>query len=244
MKLKVLNSNSQGNCYLMQAENGETLILDCGLSFGRIKKALDFNLKNVSGVLITHSHSDHSKGVKEGLKQGFPFFMSEETAIEIDFLWHHNIKVCKPKQHFTVGSFQVMPFDVEHDVRCFGYLIAHEESGNTVFITDTYYVPYTFPSLTNIIVEANYCQKIVDEKLLQDKKFLRDRVIRSHMEIQTTKGFLLANDLSGVNKIILIHLSDSNSNAADFKAQVERVTQKSVFIAEPDSIYSINKNPF
>ena len=55
MKLKVLSSGSQGNCYLLSTEN-ETLILDCGLPIMEIKKGLDFDLGGIKGVLVTHAH--------------------------------------------------------------------------------------------------------------------------------------------------------------------------------------------
>lgn len=55
MKLKVLSSGSQGNFYLLET-NTETLILDCGIPIKDIKIGLDFDLRRVSGVLVTHSH--------------------------------------------------------------------------------------------------------------------------------------------------------------------------------------------
>lgn len=51
MKLTCLGSSSAGNCYLLQADNGETLILDCGIPIKAIKKGLDWNIKDVVGVM-------------------------------------------------------------------------------------------------------------------------------------------------------------------------------------------------
>ncbi len=248
MQLKILNSNSDGNCYFMESDTGEILILDFGLSFTTIKQALNFDYSKVVGVLITHSHGDHYKGVKDGLKAGLKFFMSKETAEEIGVAHqgakHHNVNIVWNKKTFELESFKIVPFELKHDVKCFGYLINHPESGNTVFITDTFYIPYKFPNLTNIIVEANYCQKIVDANLSKENKFIRDRVLQSHMEIQTTKQFLLANDLSNCNKIVLIHLSDRNSNAEQFQQIISDATQTPVFIAVPNLIVNLNKDPF
>ena len=64
MILKTVESGSSGNCYLLIANSGETLILDCGIPIMEIKKALNWNIKNVVGVLCTHRHLDHSKSVK------------------------------------------------------------------------------------------------------------------------------------------------------------------------------------
>lgn len=51
MKLKCIATGSSGNCYLLQAGSGETLILDCGIPIKEIKKGLDWNIKDVVGVL-------------------------------------------------------------------------------------------------------------------------------------------------------------------------------------------------
>ena len=51
MKLKCLGSSSAGNCYTLTSNSGETLILDCGIPIKEIKKGLDWNIKDVVGVL-------------------------------------------------------------------------------------------------------------------------------------------------------------------------------------------------
>lgn len=56
MKIKCLGTGSQqGNCYLLSAET-QTLVLDCGIPIIEIKKGLNFDLRRVSGVVVTHSH--------------------------------------------------------------------------------------------------------------------------------------------------------------------------------------------
>ena len=52
MTLKCIGSGSSGNCYLLISDNGETLILDCGLPIKEIKKGLDWNIKNVVGCVM------------------------------------------------------------------------------------------------------------------------------------------------------------------------------------------------
>lgn len=60
MELKVLGSSSSGNCYII--DNGkEALILEAGVRFQEVKKALGYNLRKVVGCLITHRHQDHAK---------------------------------------------------------------------------------------------------------------------------------------------------------------------------------------
>jgi glyoxylase-like metal-dependent hydrolase (beta-lactamase superfamily II) len=56
MRLKCLGSSSDGNCYLLTSDSGETLILDCGIPIKEIKKGLNWNIRGISGVIISHSH--------------------------------------------------------------------------------------------------------------------------------------------------------------------------------------------
>ncbi|MDF2881696.1 MAG: putative phage-related hydrolase [Clostridiaceae bacterium] len=56
MIMKCLASGSGGNSYLLQSSEGETLIIECGINIKEIKKALNFNMRNVVGCLITHEH--------------------------------------------------------------------------------------------------------------------------------------------------------------------------------------------
>lgn len=55
LRFRVLSSGSHGNCYFLETDT-ETLILDCGIPIKDIKIGLDFDLRRVSGVLVTHSH--------------------------------------------------------------------------------------------------------------------------------------------------------------------------------------------
>lgn len=56
MKLTCLGSSSAGNCYLLQADSGEALILDCGISIKEIKKGLNWDIRGIKGVIISHTH--------------------------------------------------------------------------------------------------------------------------------------------------------------------------------------------
>ena len=56
MKLKCLGSSSAGNCYLLTSNSRETLILDCGIPIKEIKKGLDWNIRGIKGMIISHAH--------------------------------------------------------------------------------------------------------------------------------------------------------------------------------------------
>ncbi len=246
MKLTVINSNSSGNSYILENDR-EALLIECGVRFNRIKEAIGFNVGKIKGCLISHEHQDHCCAAKDVVKAGVDIYTSKGTREAIGIISHrlHDIKA---HETFTVGGFNIYPFDVKHDAAeplCF--LIHHEECGNVLFLTDSYYVEYTFDNLNNILVEANYCQSIVDQMVRDGKspKFLRNRVLSSHMSIKTCKEFLQANDLSQVNNIVLIHLSDSNSDSSRFQREVQELTGKTVSIATAGLVIpNFNKTPF
>ena len=55
MILKVLNSNSKGNCYLFQSKD-EVLVLEAGVKFTEVKESLNFDISKIRGVCISHEH--------------------------------------------------------------------------------------------------------------------------------------------------------------------------------------------
>lgn len=229
MKLKVLGSSSNGNCYLLENKNS-CLVIEAGVKFKEVKKALDYNINKICSCIITHEHKDHSGYINEYLKCGINCYMSEGTA-EMLGCESFYIKKIKALQVFCVGEFKIMPFNTKHDCKePLGYLINHKECGNVLFATDTYYLPNTFRNLNNILIECNYSMDILRDNNINES--LKKRIISSHLSIDTCIGVLNANDLSNVENIVLIHLSDNNSNAPEFKTRVECATGIPTVVAE------------
>ncbi len=243
MKLKILSSSSAGNCYILHNDK-EVLILECGVKMPVIKQALNFDLSKVVGVLVTHEHQDHCCAIREVIGAGLNVYTSAGTIEALKIKSHRLHTITGTR---LLGGFKIKAFDAVHDCReGINFLIEHEECGRVIFITDSFYCPYTFPGLNNILVEANYSQEILDEKVRNGvaPEFLRNRVLQSHMSLATCKEFLAANDLSMVNNIVLIHLSDSNSNASVFKQEIENITCKNVHIADKGLEIELNKTPY
>jgi phosphoribosyl 1,2-cyclic phosphodiesterase len=246
MQLKIVNSNSAGNCYILENET-EALLIECGVSFKKILHALDFKISKVRGCIVSHEHLDHCKAAGDLAFQGINIYASLGT-IESFGEYHHRYHPISKHVAFELGGFRILPFDVKHDAAeplCF--LIKHEECGLVLFLTDSYYVEYVFSDLNNVIVEANYCEQILAEKVASgtSPQILKDRVLQSHMSIKTCKQFLRANDLSQVNNIVLIHLSDNHSDAARFQQEVLTLTGKTVHVAEAGMVIdNFNKTPF
>jgi len=246
MKLKVIGSSSKGNSYLL-GNNQEALILECGVKFDLIKQALDFDLNKVAGCLITHEHLDHAGSVKDVIYSGVDIYASKGTLEALKVVQSHRARILKEKVIYNIGSFRVLPFGVMHDAtQPFGYFISHPDCGNVLFTTDTYYLPFTFKNLNNIIAEVNYDTEILNDNVLNGRipQVVRNRVLSSHMSLDTFKGFLSANDLSQVNNIVMIHLSDGNSDAKKFIREVKDMTAKNVYVADSGLEIEFNKTPF
>lgn len=248
MRLSILGSSSNGNCYIFQNES-EALIVECGVKFMEAKKALGFNVKKVSGCLITHEHGDHSKYVNDVLDACIPVYTSEGTskALRPKIKGNRYPLLLEHGSMFKIGNFRVLPFNTKHDTaEPVGFLIEHPEMGTTLFATDTYYLPYKFPGLNNILIECNYRIDILNRNVEAGKipAVLLNRTLQSHMSYATCLEALQANDLSKVNNIILIHLSDGNSNAKEFVDGVRSATGKTVIAAEPGMELKFNKTPF
>ncbi|WP_153465062.1 MBL fold metallo-hydrolase [Sediminibacillus terrae] len=232
IEVTALASSSKGNCY--RITDGETpLLLECGIRYKDIQKGFGFKMSEVAGCLVTHEHKDHCAAIKDVLKAGIDTFASYGTWDALRLDGHHRAHPVKSLQPFTIGTWTIMPFDVQHDVsEPYGFLLANKAGDKLLFATDTYYIRYKFQNLTHIMVECNYSMDILDQNILDGRvpQVMRKRLIRSHFSLDNVKDFLRANDLSKVQEIWLLHLSDSNSDAERFKREVMELTGKVVYV--------------
>lgn len=245
MRLNVLGSDSNGNCYVLQNDK-EALIIEAGVRFSEVKKALKWQLSKVVGAVITHEHNDHAKYVRDFVSNGITVLAlpSVFKAKGIDSLSFR--KEIEPIHGYIVGGFKVFAMPVCHDVPCVGFIIEHEDMGRMLFVTDTMMLEYRVPGLNHILLEANYAEGILDAKIEAGSVPLsmKPRLIHSHMEIETTKGILRANDLSGVNEIVLIHLSNGNSDERRFVREVQETSGKPVYAAVAGLELNLSINPY
>lgn len=210
MKFRCLRTGSKGNCYLLESDT-ECLVVEAGLPFKEVKKALNFNISKIVGVIASHSHNDHSKHTQEYINNGIPTFQPYLSEME--------------RQVRTYGNFVIRAFSLVHDVPCFGFYIEHPRIGKCVYITDTELVSQRFVNqkLDAIFIEANY-----DKNLIDDNAANRSHVFTGHLEINTTVEFLRVNDNPNLKNVVLLHLSDSNSNEEDFRRRAQEVVKSGV----------------
>lgn len=240
MKLKVLGSSSSGNCYLLENET-ECLVIECGIKFSEVKKALDFNVSKIVGVLVTHEHLDHSKYANEYIKAGIPVGMSQGTmdALNLDSM------VLRSGYWYAFGGFTVTCFRTEHDcAEPFGFLIEHDEIGKLLFVTDSAYVKPNFKKLSvnHIMVESNYSEEIIngylDAGTIDQARV--NRTFKTHMSIETCREFVNVNQTANLDSVVLLHLSDGNSNAVEFQRTIQEVVGDAVKVIVADKNITVD----
>lgn len=236
MKLKCIATGSTGNCYLLTSDSRETLILDCGIPIKEIKKGLDWNIKDVVGVLCTHKHLDHSKSVEDF------------EAMGIQILAPYLGDSCKP---INMGEFTVKPFDLTtidgswthtdangEPCPIFGFLITHPEMGRMLYITDCEVVKWKFKDINHILLGVNYDKDLID----RGNAGKANHVFRGHLSIDTACDFVKTNHSDSLQNVIMCHLSAENSDRDSFIEKMKKVAgNANVDVAEPNKEWVLRK---
>jgi len=188
MELIVLGSNSFGNCYILNTKNA-ALVIEAGISFNEVKKALDFDTLKIVGLLCTHSHGDHAKYIGQYMKEGISVYSSQDTFDSLGYSKWHFAKQVKPLEIFGCGEFLIQPFEVKHDVTCYGYQITHPDCGNVIFMTDTKHCVYTFKNINNWLIECNHSREILTNRVDsgQLEQVQANRVMENHLSLEELK---------------------------------------------------------
>lgn len=225
MKLITVGSGSDGNCYLLKCGE-EILVLDAGIPFICVKKALRFNIMGIQAVLITHSHGDHVKFAHEYEAAGITVWKPYEDD--------------KLRQDAQFGSFRVQSVPMVHNVPCVGYLIHHPDMGKMLYATDTEYIKYRFRGLNVALIEANYADEFIDRTAVKFR-----HVLTGHLNITTTAEFIRTN-ATNLNHVILCHMSNDGSDPVAFRQEIEAVvpSECTVHIAEPGTELDVSAIPF
>src|SRR4030042_1166216 len=223
IEIKILASGSSGNCYWVS--DGKTpLLIECGISFKEIQKALNFKVSSLNGCLVSHSHKDHSKAVKDLLKAGVDCYMLLETARELEVANHHRVYFEGNIGLWIISSWIVQPFPAVHDVPCLGFLFVSGDD-RLLYLTDSAYSTYRFPGLTHIMVGCNYDLDTLNANIDSGRvdRAAKSRLMHSHASLETVKEMLRSNDLSKLKEVYLLHLSDRNSDAEKFKVAIQSI---------------------
>ncbi|MGL5731872.1 MAG: MBL fold metallo-hydrolase [Bacteroidales bacterium] len=238
-KLKVIGSGSQGNSYALYC-GSEILLIELGLSEKDIKKAIDFEINRVVGCIASHTHGDHlaPNTVKSLLKYGLNILSTPEASNRFN-----GVKDISKGRKYKLGSFFIQPIPVEHNVECYAFIIEHESIGKCLFATDLNCFPSRIKGLNHIFIEANYSEDIIVNNACRNS--FSSSASNNHLDIEQTIEILKQNYSSDLQTVVLLHLSDSNSNASEFlNSTREQLGFQNVYIAEKGLIIELNKEEF
>ena len=188
----------------------------------------------------TVSHSDHANKdtIKKVIQYGIPIYSNEETRV-----MDKRLITMKKGRKTSIGGFKIQPILLFHNCMNFGYVIEHEEIGKLVFCTDTCRIPYRFKNVNHFMVEANYSYDLLIDHMCDN--VYSQSASENHMEINDTIEMLKENYSSSLQNVVLIHLSNGNSDANEFvKKTKEELGFNNVFVAEKNFVLPLQKEEF
>lgn len=217
MRFVVLGSGSGGNAAVIEG-GGVRLLIDAGLSAKQLSvRLLQVGIAPASldGILLTHEHGDHVRGLKVFLKQfPVPVFTTPATArlVREAGIEGGHWKFFEAGQGFAIGGIQVETFAIQHDaVDPVGFVIGHE-TRRIGFLSDAGFVTRSVTErlrgVNGIFVEANY-----DEAMLEsDTKrpwSIKQRISSRHGHLSNTQVSELICEIAhpAMQRVVLGHLS-------------------------------------
>lgn len=213
-------------------DDGEsTLMLDCGLRWPKVSALLKGHATDVEAAFITHSHGDHSCGVKDALHHGLDCWMSIETA---QALQAEGARRIGDGERVHIGTWSVDAFSTVHDCPgSLGFIAKNQVGEKLLYVTDSAYVPRKIEGLSIIAIEANYSLPLLKDKVHsgQVDPSVKHRILWNHQSIATVTRFLQETDKTKLQAVYLLHLSDNNSDEQDFKKRVAEIVGCPVFVA-------------
>lgn len=217
-----LVSGSSGNSVFV-GQRSTKILVDCGVSAKRLTAALNGRGEDpadITGILITHEHSDHIAGLSVlARRHNIPVYMPEATWLQLRdkmrFSERLDVRFIEPGQHFEVGESSVYAFATSHDAACpVGYRI---DTGRSIVgvATDTGELSTHHTRILSgcdlVYIEANY-----DLDMLYGGPYpwsLKKRIdsIRGHLSNRQTAAAIGDLVRGGGTRFVLAHLSKENN---------------------------------
>jgi phosphoribosyl 1,2-cyclic phosphodiesterase len=167
MRLIVLGSGSSGNALFIEA-GATSVLVDVGLSAKETARRMSeagIDPARLSGIVVTHEHADHVKGVRVMSKTiSAPVFISEATREECHFpadgegiQWG---EVISSSRDFQIGGLEFHPFTIPHDgVDTFAFTV-QAEGIKVGIVTDLGYITQLVAERLRgcdfVMIEANH----------------------------------------------------------------------------------------
>lgn len=215
-------SGSTGNCHFIR-ENNTKILVDVGISGKKVIEGLsshDINLDGARGILITHEHIDHIKGVGViSRKFDIPIYATYKTMEElrpnIGKIPEENLIVIDKNEKFFIDDLEISAISISHDaVDPVMYKISNSKK-NIAIITDLGFVSEDIENAAFksdvVVLESNHDKNMLEvgPYSYQLKKRVSSNV--GHLSNDCAGEFCAKLIKSGTKKILLAHLSRQNN---------------------------------
>lgn len=241
LQFSVLASGSTGNAIYVEA-NDQAFLVDAGLSgkqMTNLFEQIGRDIKNLSGILVTHEHSDHIKGLGVlARKHKLPIYANEKTWQAMNGL----IGEISTDQKFvfqtgavkTFGSLDIESFGVSHDAAEPMFYVFHHEGKKLALITDTGYVSDkmkgTIRNADAFVFESNH-----DVSMLQMGHYpwsIKRRILSDVGHVSNEDAAIAMMDVIGdaTKRIYLAHLSKDNNMKDLARMSVEQTLASKGFV--------------
>jgi len=218
LQVASLGSGSAGNALLIRS--AETLLLlDCGFTLkettARMAK-LGLSPANIDGVLISHEHGDHIRGVGPlSRKFATPVWLTHGTYNALRDKRFPHTHLISAHQGFNIGDIKIEPFPTPHDAAESCQYVFNYQSVSFACVTDlgtsTPHVEAMLKNVNALLVESNY-----DEHMLRHGPYpislqARIRSDFGHLGNVQAGELIKRIDHKGLHTILLGHLSEQNN---------------------------------
>ncbi|NCN89020.1 MAG: MBL fold metallo-hydrolase [Gallionella sp.] len=219
MRFALLGSGSEGNALVVQS-GATLLLLDCGFSVSetllRLQR-LQLDPASISGILVTHEHSDHLGGVARLARRfNLPVWMTHGTLRfqqqKMSGLLVHEISA---HHRFRIGDLEIEPCPVPHDAAEPVQYVFSDGAHRLGVLTDTGHItPHiatTFHACHALVLECNH-----DAEMLRSGRYpasLKQRVggLYGHLNNYQSAEFLASLDTARLQHVVAAHLSAHNN---------------------------------
>lgn len=224
MRMATVASGSSGNCIYV-GSNQTHILIDAGISKKRTEMGLhnnDIDLKDISGIMITHEHIDHIGGLGViSRKYEIPIYATKKTLEQIEknktigAIPTGLYREIRPDENYNIGDLEICPFHISHDAADpVGYRVNCSDKSVAVATDMGKYDDYIISKLQDldaIVIEANH-----DVNMLLAGNYpyqLKQRILGDRGHLSNEASGRLINDILNdkIKRIILGHLSKENN---------------------------------
>lgn len=224
MRISTVASGSSGNCIYVGSDNTHVLI-DAGISKKKTELGLnanDIDIRDISGILITHEHIDHINGLGViSRKYEIPIYATPRTVeaiksnTKLGFIPEDLYVDIEADRHFNIGGLDICPFNISHDAaQPVAYRVSKGDKAVAVATDMGKYDDYTVNNLKNldaIVIEANHDVRMLLAGIYP--YYLKQRILGDKGHLSNEMSGKLINDIlhDGLKHILLGHLSKENN---------------------------------